>query len=42
MLGSVVEPDLEETRKRVCAGSMASVTDCTQPGTVESKTINSG
>jgi hypothetical protein len=38
----MVEPDLEETRKRVFAGSMVSVTACTQAGTVESSTMSFG
>ncbi len=35
-------PDLEDTRNKVCAGSIDSVTACTQAGTVESSTMSSG
>ena len=38
----MVPPDLEDTRNNVRAGSTASVTSCTHPGTVESSTISSG
>ena len=37
-----VIPDFDDTRNNVRAGSIASVTDCTQVGTVESSTISSG